>query len=228
MTTAKFGSFFEEFHESGAEGNVGILTVSLSLGSVLSSPFEKPYPVQKSGDKPVKGRAGELRGYYRRTDGSDRWKPSWSEFGHPRSGKTHFGLDIYAAVGTNIVAIADGYVQLYPTPGNDDLGIRAGLSFTGSDGVKYDLLYGHLSEVEGESRSVKKGDLIGRTGCTGNAEDGTCASGENVCKGHSSHVHIAVRERKSGAPYLDPLVLFGWTVAYIDDDRDVPCKDAFS
>jgi hypothetical protein len=196
------------------------------LAGVLASPFARPYPTQNPATTPAAGTAGELRGYYHKSDGSDRWKPSWSTFDHPRSGNTHKGVDIYAPVGTEVVAIADGYASLYPVaaPG-DELGIKAGLTFTGSDGKKYDVLYGHLSAVNGVSRSVRKGEVLGRTGCTGNAEDGTCGTA-NSCGGHSSHLHVAVRE--PGGPYLDPVAMFNWTIGYAQDRRDVPCGQAFA
>ena len=217
------------FLESGETPgrNASVLRVD-ALQSIRASPFKDPYPVQKPGGSLSAGYAGELRGYYRRSDGNDRWKPSWSRFGHPRNGTTHRGDDIYARVGTPIVAIADGYAMLYsdPAPG-DDLGIKVGITFTGSDSKKYDVLYGHLSAVVGVSRSVRKGDLIGYTGCTGNADDNACAV-PNRCNGYSSHVHIAVRESVSGAAYLDPSALFGWQLDYTRDTRDVPCNEAFS
>lgn len=198
------------------------------LAGVLASPFARPYPTQNPATTPSAGTAGELRGYYHKSDGSDRWKPSWSTFDHPRSGNTHKGVDIYASVGTEVVAIADGYASLYPVaaPG-DELGIKAGLTFTGSDGKKYDVLYGHLSAVNGVSRSVRKGEVLGRTGCTGNAEDGTCGT-PNTCNGHSSHLHVAVRESAAGSTYLDPAWLFGWRLGYASDARDVACDQAFS
>lgn len=199
-----------------------------TLQGIRASPFKDPYPVQKPGGSPSAGYAGELRGYYRRSDGNDRWKPSWSRFGHPRNGATHRGDDIYARVGTPVVAITDGYAMLYPDPApGDDLGIKVGITFKGSDNKKYDVLYGHLSSVVGVSRSVKKGDLIGYSGCTGNADDNACAV-PNRCNGYSSHLHIAARESVSGAAYVDPSALFGWQLDYAQDTRDVPCDQAFS
>lgn len=199
----------------------------LTLAGIRGSPFKEPYPIQRPGGSIIHGNAAELRGFYHRADGSDRWKPDWSRFGHPRNGKTHRGLDLYAPVGTPVAAIQSGYAMLYPNPTlGDELGIKVGLTITGSDGKKYDVLYGHLSALEGTSRSVKIGDVIGYTGCTGNAEDGTCVS-PNVCNGYSSHLHIAVRESTSGAAYLDPAALFGWRCFYSDDLRDVPCSQAF-
>ncbi|WP_374474681.1 M23 family metallopeptidase [Zoogloea sp.] len=200
----------------------------LALEGIRASPFKDPYPVQKAGTTPAAGVAGELRGYYRRSDGSDRWKPAWSGFGHPRNGKTHQGLDIYARVGTPVVAIADGYAMLYPTPTpGDELGIKAGVTIRGSDNKKYDVLYGHLSSLEGVSRAVRKGDVIGYSGCTGNADDGACTK-PNRCNGHSSHLHVAVRESAAGSAYLDPAWLFGWQLGYASDARDVACDQAFS
>jgi len=115
---------------------------------------------------------------------------------------------------------------MYPTvaPG-DELGIKIGITFTASDGQKWDLLYGHLSAVVGKDRVVKKGDLIGKTGCTGNADDGACSTA-NVCGGYSNHVHIAVKESKPGGSYCDPAAFFSWTLDYEQDARNVPCNQA--
>jgi murein DD-endopeptidase MepM/ murein hydrolase activator NlpD len=228
------GCFFHEMRESGPSDptrpDAAWMQMEVaSLTGILASPFKTPYPRQKSGSGTAPGLAGELRGYYRRSDKSDRWKPSWSNFGHPRSGNTHYGVDIYAPVGTEIVAIADGYAMLYPDPRpGDDLGSKLGITFTGSDGVKYDVLYGHLSALTGASRPVKKGDILGKTGCSGNAEDGTCATAVNTCGGNSSHLHVAVRRSASGAQYIDPLALFNWNLGYAQDARDVPCSEAFA
>lgn len=199
-----------------------------ALDGIRESPFEGPYPVQKPGGTRIPGYAGELRGFYHRSDGSDRWKPSWSGFGHPRNGTRHQGLDIYAPVGTRVVAIADGYAMLYPNPQpGDELGVKVGITIKGSGNKKYDVLYGHLSGVQGVSRAVRRGEVIGYTGCTGNAEDGTCVT-PNRCNGHSSHLHIAVRESIAGALYIDPGALFRWQLVYADDPRDVSCDQAFS
>lgn len=217
-----------EMRESLADGPEPLQVSIANLAGILASPFARPYPTQRPGSRPAPGTAGELRGYYRRSDGADRWKPSWSGFDHPRSGTTHKGVDIYAPVGTDVVAIADGYAMLYPNPApGDELGVKVGLTITGSDGTKYDVLYGHLSALNGVSRSVKKGDILGQTGCTGNANDGACSTA-NACGGYSSHLHVAVRESRSGAPYLDPASTFDWTLAHAEDKRDVPCSQAFA
>ena len=118
--------------------------------------------------------------------------------------------------------------MLYPTPTpGDELGIKAGVTIRGSDNKKYDVLYGHLSSLEGVSRAVRKGDVLGYSGCTGNADDGACTT-PNTCKGHSSHLHVAVRESAAGSAYLDPAWLFGWQLGYASDARDVACDQAFS
>lgn len=222
------GLLFDSMRESVADGHASTAAITASLTGILASPFATPYPTQRPGARPVAGLAGELRGSYRRSDGVDRWKPNWSGFDHPRSGDRHKGVDIYAPVGTDIVAIADGYAVLYPNPRPlDELGIKVGMTITGSDGIKYDVIYGHLSSLNGVSRSVKKGEILGKTGCTGNAEDGACST-PNTCGRHSSHLHIEVRESKPDSQYVDPLALFNWTFAYANDSRDVACNQAFS
>jgi len=216
--------FHDDFRESvEGSGLRGSLT-ACSTYKAHPSPFRNPYPLQLK-KNPTPGYAGELRGYYRRSDGKDRWKPSWSAFNHPRDANSvHKGVDIYAPVGTEVVAVVEGWAEFHSTP-SSDLGIRIGINFTAADGSKWDLLYGHLSSLVGASRRVKKGEVIGKTGCTGNAEDGTCATA-NTCGGYSSHLHLAIKEPISNGVYCDPLAFFGWTLDYQGDLRDVDCKNA--
>jgi len=90
--------------------------------------------------------------------------------------------DIFAACGSEVVAVVDGVVEetsLVDTwdPGSDDPAVRGGLSITvvGDDGVRY---YGsHLLDVVPSmtpGARVRSGEVIGHVGDTGNAAGTGC------------------------------------------------------
>jgi murein DD-endopeptidase MepM/ murein hydrolase activator NlpD len=96
-------------------------------------------------------------------------------FGAPRSGgRTHKGVDMFAATGTPLVAVVAGSVFFQ----SDNLGGLAAY-VQGNDGNTY--YYAHLSDYAGGSRSVSAGELIGHVGNTGDASDGP------------SHLHFEIR-----------------------------------
>ena len=109
------GAGAPEMHEGESLESGSFVLRPASLTGLLPSPFASPCPRLRPGTAPSPGVAGQLRGHYRRTDWVGRWNPGWSEFGHPRSGATHKGVDMYARVGTDVAAIADGYAVFYPT-----------------------------------------------------------------------------------------------------------------
>ena len=89
-----------------------------------------------------------------------------NDWGQPRSGgRTHQGTDMFAAMGTPVVAVVDGTL----TGNSGGLG-GIGLDLHGDDGVKY--YYAHLSGIEVASGRVQQGDVIGYVGDTGNALGG--------------------------------------------------------
>jgi len=76
----------------------------------------------------------------------------------------HWGIDIVAAWGNQVVAPADGFVL---TIKNDKF---YGNSITLSHGFGVTTLYGHLSKIGvREGQKVKRGDVIGNVGNTGKA-----------------------------------------------------------
>ena len=86
-------------------------------------------------------------------------------FGAPRgNGRTHKGVDMFAPIGTPIVAVVSGSVFFQ----SDPLGGLAAY-VTGSDGTTY--YYAHLNDYVGGTRSVSAGELIGHLGNTGDASD---------------------------------------------------------
>jgi peptidoglycan LD-endopeptidase LytH len=93
---------------------------------------------------------------------------SWfrNDWGNPRSGgRRHEGTDMFAPMGTPIVAPVSGTVKRH------DSG-RAGISFYlyGSDGVEY--FGAHNSQIV-KTGPVIAGDVIALVGDTGNAKGGT-------------------------------------------------------
>ena len=102
--------------------------------------------------------------------------PKYSDdFAKPRqAGRTHEGIDIFAAPGTPVFAVQDGGVRTELDP-------RGGIVvwLIGTDARHY--YYAHLSAVEGPMpRAVNVGDVIGRVGSTGNAA------------GTSPHLHFQI------------------------------------
>lgn len=87
---------------------------------------------------------------------------SW---GFPRSGgRTHKGVDIFAAHGTPLYAVADGYVSRV---GTSSLG---GLSVHVIDTAGNRYYYAHLSSTSASAgQPVRAGDVVGAVGNTGNA-----------------------------------------------------------
>jgi murein DD-endopeptidase MepM/ murein hydrolase activator NlpD len=95
--------------------------------------------------------------------GAGKWDFS-NSFGTPREGhRSHAGNDIFAKRGTPVVAGVDGTIRTVE-------GGRAGIGYylDGVDGVTY---YGaHMNDRKvTDGQSVKRGDVIGTVGSTGNA-----------------------------------------------------------
>jgi len=94
--------------------------------------------------------------------GATSFADTW---GYPRpNGRTHKGVDMFAARGTPLVAVLSGSTFLQ----NAGAG---GLSvfLQASDGNTY--YYAHLDETVGGARTVAKGEVIGTVGTSGNAYD---------------------------------------------------------
>lgn len=106
-------------------------------------------------------------------------KPVFSDdFGAPRSGgRTHEGCDIFAPLGSPLLAVDDGKV----TREQDQLGGNV-VVLQADDGVRYS--YAHLSAFPAgpglQLDRVRAGDVVGFVGDTGNA------------KGGPPHLHLEV------------------------------------
>ncbi len=100
-----------------------------------------------------------------------------NDWGNPRSGgRKHEGTDLFAAMGSPVVAPVGGTVKKYE-------GGNAGLAFylLGSDGVEY--FGAHLSALT-KTGSVRAGEVIAAVGDSGNA------------KGGVPHVHFEIHPSK--------------------------------
>ncbi|MFH1778938.1 MAG: M23 family metallopeptidase [Candidatus Omnitrophota bacterium] len=87
------------------------------------------------------------------------------EFGAKRSGgKLHLGIDIQAKVGTQVKAAKSGRARI----GKIGKGMGKHIVINHPDGTK--TIYGHLSKIfVTNNQKVKRGDIIGEVGKTGNA-----------------------------------------------------------
>lgn len=108
-----------------------------------------------------------------------------NSFGAPRDGqRSHAGNDIFAKRGTPVVAGVDGRIRTVR-------GGRAGYGYylDGVDGVTY---YGaHMNELRvSDGQSVKRGEVIGTVGNSGNAQ------------GTPTHLHFTVKP--GGGATIDP------------------------
>lgn len=95
-------------------------------------------------------------------------KPTFSDdFGNPRSGgRTHEGTDIFAPVGSPVLAVDSGRaVASEGKLGGHTVKLQA------DDGASY--YYAHLASYAGPyPRTVTAGDTLGTVGTTGNAAGG--------------------------------------------------------
>jgi peptidoglycan LD-endopeptidase LytH len=90
-----------------------------------------------------------------------------SVWGDDRDGgkRRHEGIDIFAKKGSPAVAAADGYIT-----GVREGGIGGKVVWLRPEGKNYTLYYAHLdSQSVQEGQTVKKGDVLGTVGNTGNA-----------------------------------------------------------
>lgn len=116
--------------------------------------------------------------------GAGKWDFA-NSFGAPRDGqRKHAGNDIFAKRGTPVIAVADGRIRTV-------IGGRAGIGYylDGVDGTSY---YGaHLNEIRvGNGAVVRRGDVIGTVGNSGNAA------------GTPTHQHFEIKP--GGGTSIDP------------------------
>ncbi len=108
---------------------------------------------------------------------------AYGEKGKMWQGGKHTGNDYPCPIGTPVRATMDGTVY------NDNPGSDYGKTVQIDHGNGYQTLFGHLSEVLVSSgQSVRKGDIVGKSGDTGNVD--------------GPHVHYEVRKGKNNP--VDP------------------------
>jgi murein DD-endopeptidase MepM/ murein hydrolase activator NlpD len=87
-----------------------------------------------------------------------------AEFGVARGRGFHQGIDLAAPRGTVVWATADGTVVFAGRDG------RYGRTVVVDHGHGYRTRYAHLKKIEtAAGRSVRRGDVVGRVGASGNA-----------------------------------------------------------
>lgn len=107
-------------------------------------------------------------------------------YGAPRSGgRSHKGVDMFAARGTPTVAVVAGSVFFQ----SDPLGGLAAY-VNGNDGNTY--YYAHLNDYVGGGRSVAAGEVVGHVGNTGDASDAP------------PHLHFEIRPGGPNGPRINP------------------------
>lgn len=118
-----------------------------------------------------------------------------NDFHAPRSGgRQHQGTDIFAPVGTPVVAFAPGTVRRLRNETEGGLGGNT-VTIQGDDGNSY--YYAHLDQrVNGlqEGQRIEAGQQIGTVGMTGNA------------RGTEPHLHFSINEGTSNNVNPFPLL----------------------
>ena len=190
------------------------------------------YPQQTSAAIDAKA-GGEYRGYYKRgASDPGRWFPRQSMY-QGRAGGTHNGIDVYAHYApmpreTPVLSVTDGYFEpTYDSLSPNKAGNRARIQTT-LNKKAVTFIYGHLARFQGGARCVKKGDVIGYAGCSGNADTAGECSTEGNCNITSCHVHLIAAygtktvsktvngktKKKTILNDTNPADLLGWTLSF--------------
>lgn len=133
--------------------NLFLLVALIGLSFITSSYSKNPGPSTKAATLvfPVAGKSSKVGGY-------------WGEY---RNGnRKHKGIDIFARKGTPVVAVSDGVVT---SVGNGGKGGKC--VWIKSASHPWTAYYAHLDKHKVyEGQLVKKGQVIGTVGNTGNAQ----------------------------------------------------------
>jgi len=108
--------------------------------------------------------------------------------------KRHKGLDLKADINTNVYVMYDGIVQSSTRSGfsntvcdNDRAHGNRVVIRSAALGDTYDFFYCHLTSLSISSgQNVKRGDIVGKSGTSGNA-----------CRTPNPHLHIEIRKGNS-------------------------------
>jgi len=146
--------------------------------------------------------------------GTGRKQPG---LGLPRSnGRKHQGIDLFVPIGTPVYAIAAGKIIYSHKRPSGGFGIAVKIDHGGG----WTSAYAHLSEAvfnipEGKGgKTVKKGQLIGYTGDTGNAKGMT---------GKNAHLHFEIRYK--GTPQEPSQYLTGQKTIPGTEDAEATTND---
>ncbi|PLX45216.1 MAG: hypothetical protein C0605_01285, partial [Hyphomicrobiales bacterium] len=127
-----------------------------------------------------------------------------------------------------LIAIADGTIEFRPY--SSTWGHHIYLYFK-IGGVTHIAVYAHIDKSSSFSglRTVKKGDIIGTAGCSGNAGNNDACWRDSLCHGKvavQDHLHLEILKIDIGGTIdarLDPVSVCGWTVTYHDDSSQDVC-----
>lgn len=132
--------------------------------------------------------SGDITSYFGNRDDVPEYASKW-----------HAGIDIGAASGTPIYAVESGTASLSTGSGYGNLVII-------DNGAGLQEYYGHMSGFAiDDGQSVKKGDVIGYVGSTGNST--------------GPHLHFGVMQN---GEWIDPLSLYGFDVGSRYIPYDMP------
>ena len=126
----------------------------------------------------------------------------------------HQGFDYYAPEGTEVLSVQDGVV-ISIVEGHKSYGTSITIKHTDSQNNTVYSFYAHLSEVNvSVDESVTEGQVIAKSGITGNASD---------LKGQDQHLHFELRSRpeniKGLTGKLDPNTIVD--TKFISQDSEV-------
>ena len=164
-------------------GQVLVIPPEKNRRAERSRSSERSKPAPRASAPPLSSRVVVARGATgrgwlcpvqgRRVDFADGW-------GHPRpGGRRHVGTDLFAFRGTPVVASVSGRLEHAP-------GRLAGLGYRlrGDDGITY--VGTHLHSLVARQGRIKRGQLIGTVGSTGNA------------MGMTPHLHFEMHPGRGG------------------------------
>lgn len=198
----------ELFSEQIADSDVAALMLSVKHHRKLVETSGFAVSLEKSQTLLAQFYNGILRGWYG-TRTQPKWCPQQSKF-RGRGGQ-HQGVDIFKQKGTELVALADGRIEWNPQGAGGAWGNHIWLNFV-RGGRNYTFVYAHLNQLVGAApRNVRVGEVICRSGCTGN----TVYCGQfNRCQRKEDHLHL---ELFSPSGRIDPVAFLGWSLQYADD-----------
>jgi hypothetical protein len=185
-----------------------MVTLTLLFGTCVQGPMNFPAPARADSplqeDDPEGGGQRPFRLPFAEPPGPDTWllgQPYGNTTGayfqrhtlYGASGGIHFGVDLDAPCGTEIVAIADGFVFAVDGP----YGAAPHNLMIDHPQAGYASMYGHLLEAPDlkPGQQVKAGEVIALVG-----------DSEGICH-RRPHLHLEIRDLNYHARKYNPLAL---------------------